>query len=838
MKWAIRGLGALLSIALLLAAGALILPFVVDFNQFKPQIKTAVGDAVNADLEFSSARLTILTGLGVKLKNVKITHTDETFKGIDFIKVEDLTFRIDLQPLLHKRLEGYVAIDKPEITIATKDQRNSLASLQKVPTAAEEAAEVGEPAPAAKPETPEQKANREAMIEQFKRNVVMRSFEITQARFTLLDYAGEKAEERLKIEDLNISISNIGLEEDITTVISTKLALDEPGFRVAGPLSTKIIAQINTNGSALRQASLRGKVDLDQLAINVQDAFVKAPGIPLNLEFSGNAGLNNVNLTGLDFNLHTIKVTGSARVDDFQKLTTDLSFGVESNDLKALGDVLPQHKDMLIGGRLKLNAEARGMLSELQSVKAKLALDTQLTGADLALNLDVTNAKAPVLAMNMRSNELDLNKLLGPFMPEDSEPEPTPDPNAPPAQDFALSAEQKELLKDAEMRFDIRLKKVIYDEINIDNLMILSEVKDLQASVEMFGLDVFDGRIDAKGKANLAANPIAFEGAFNLKAVQVQNSVALLAPQHEDLITGKASFDLNLAGSGTTVETLSKTLDALGTFAFLNGTANVGSIAEQLADKLNGFIADSSIIKSSDRVFTQAEEILSNPLVQTSPQAREFNLTQKKQQYSAFSQINVSDQLKADKNLRDTKGTLEIKDGRLFIASMKASDSGGMDFASSVGMDLSLAGGATFTASEAFKNYMKAQSLYAPLLFDEQGNFALDMSLGGTAIKPSVKVNFDPLRKRFSANAKALVEKEVKMEAEKLKDSLVKDKLDTAEKELAQKRAEAEKRLAEEKAKAEAEKKKAEAEAKAKAEAEAEALKKKAEEKLKEKFGF
>jgi len=63
----------------LIVALLLVIPFLVDFEKFKPIVQSQVGNYVNGNLDYSSARLTILSGVGIELKDVKITSNTKTF---------------------------------------------------------------------------------------------------------------------------------------------------------------------------------------------------------------------------------------------------------------------------------------------------------------------------------------------------------------------------------------------------------------------------------------------------------------------------------------------------------------------------------------------------------------------------------------------------------------------------------------------------------------------------------------------------------------------------------------------------------------------------------------
>ena len=72
-------------------------------------------------------------------------------------------------------------------------------------------------------------------------------------------------------------------------------------------------------------------------------------------------------------------------------------------------------------------------------------------------------------------------------------------------------------------------------------------------------------------------------------------------------------------------------------------------------------------------------------------------------------------------------------------------------------------------------------------MFDEKGQLPLDFKLGGTVQKPSVTLQGDAIQQRFLRQATAALEKEVKQEAQKYVDELLKGQKDQVTKELKQK---------------------------------------------------
>jgi len=106
--------GALL-VALLLVA--LILPFVIDANRFRPEIESALNSALNRKVDIGNIRLSIFSG-GVSVENISISD-DPSFNKEPFLKAKSLSVNLELLPLIFSRaihVTG-LTIDEPSVTL-------------------------------------------------------------------------------------------------------------------------------------------------------------------------------------------------------------------------------------------------------------------------------------------------------------------------------------------------------------------------------------------------------------------------------------------------------------------------------------------------------------------------------------------------------------------------------------------------------------------------------------------------------------------------------------------------------------------------------------------------
>lgn len=840
-KWMIRIGGTIVLLIVL----ALILPFLIDLNQFKPQIQQVVSDNANVRLDFASARLQILPGLGVKLKKVSIENTDPIFNGTKIFAVDEVFFQTDLMPLLKKKFSGEIRIVEPEIVFATKGVKNNAASIAK-PAPANAPAPTPTPAPQEKPADPAKQAE---MMKTIKDSVVIRSFEIRKAALTMRNLSAPENKTPIRITDLNLKITNIGLDRDITTELSTMTAVSEAGAQVKGPFRIGVLTRVKMDGAAFGLATFEGKVDLDQIDINFRNAFLKPKGTALNLMFKGQATPNSAVVEDMRLNLHNLSLTSKVNVRDLKSLLTEASFALQNDDLSQLGILLPQHKNLLTRGSIKLDATVNGPLADFKAVKTNLNFATALSNSDLRLALKVDSLEPYRIDLGVTSNRIDAGALLKPFMPPKTEGEEAPKtadaskptdasktpakdaPPAPPAKDFELSPELKAMLAGADISARVNMGEFLYDKIQLTKFVLDAHLEGVKAQLKELSLNGFGGNVRTSGLVDLGPSPITFANKFAINQVRAEEFVAFIKPEHKDVLKGKLTINLDADGKGTTMPTLNKTLNGKGSFQLQDGELHTPSIAQQMQGEFDKFVGGLSIVGAGGKAFDDAQKILDNPLLKKIPQAQQgFDVNRYKAQYASITKINIADKASINRNIKDMKGDIEIKAGRIYIQTNDTIGTGTFVMNSSIGIDSTLGGGGTFTANDSLKNKMKGQSPYASLLFDDKGNLNLGLKLSGNVADPKVAVDVAPIRERFMKNAQSLVEKEVRKGAEDYLNKLLKGQKDAL-------LGDAKKKLQEAQAKAQAEAaaKRKEAEDKGKNEAKKELEKQKS--KLKLPFG-
>lgn len=110
---------------------ALFVPFFVNLNHFKPKIQELVAQKFNAKIDFSSARLNIIGGLGIKLNDVSLESTIKPFEGEKIFSADSAEVEFELFPLFTRKLVGTVYLDTPSLNIVKIGKKDNISYFEK-----------------------------------------------------------------------------------------------------------------------------------------------------------------------------------------------------------------------------------------------------------------------------------------------------------------------------------------------------------------------------------------------------------------------------------------------------------------------------------------------------------------------------------------------------------------------------------------------------------------------------------------------------------------------------------------------------------------------------------
>ncbi|WP_338635549.1 AsmA family protein [Spirobacillus cienkowskii] len=737
-KWIIGIFAFVISIILILIA----LPFLINFNKFKPQIQNLVSEKINAKIDFTSAELTIFSGLGIELKNVTVTNNDEVFLGTELFKVKNLKFKTDFFALIQRRLVGKIEINNPEINFMRYTNNNNITSLIKKQTKKENDFY-----------KKEKNIDENISTKDFKKSfigvAIVKSFIVRNANIHAYNISGVNEREVFNIKNLNLNISNIGISKNTNVELSTNIDAKSEDFFAKGLVTLKLVINTELDGFSWKNSLFNGNLNFDNLDLNFRDAFVKKKSVPFQLAFSGIGGPFGISLDNFKLNLKSLNTNAKININGFEKLDSDIFVSVTSNNLSDLGDILPQHKKLLINATLDFKARMIGLLTQPESAITNIDLKSKLTNSDINLNFASNSIKPLIGSLKIKSQNLNLNQIIKPFISKNVVIEKKevlktpPNSNIPKTtfnEEFTITDNDKKYLNGANFNTNISISKMIYDDFELNDFALIAQVKNYNATLNKLSMNIFSGNLNSTANVQLDSSPITFTGNLNLVNAKIENIFKTIKLNTDKSpIEGLVDIKMDFNGKGITRPIISKTLNAKGTFGFQDGVLNTKSLTSLAGQQFNQFIASSSA--SALNLDTEALKRLT---------FREDNNTKR--------------------NLKNLKGNFEVKEGKLLIRNHINSDDGMLHLRADVGLDESLHGTADYIASNKVKEQLIAQSRYAKFFFNEKGEFELNIILSGTISDPQVRINTATLQARLASNAsrefKTKINEELKKNAE------------------------------------------------------------------------
>lgn len=121
MRQILKWVGIVLAVLILAVVS---LPFLIDVNQFKPRLESALSTALNREVKLGNLKLSILSG-EVTADDLSVSE-DQAFGKPAFIQAKSLRVGAEIWPFLisRKLVVTYLTIDQPEIALVQAPSGN------------------------------------------------------------------------------------------------------------------------------------------------------------------------------------------------------------------------------------------------------------------------------------------------------------------------------------------------------------------------------------------------------------------------------------------------------------------------------------------------------------------------------------------------------------------------------------------------------------------------------------------------------------------------------------------------------------------------------------------
>jgi len=353
VRWIGWVAGALLA---LIVVAVLVLPMIVDPNDFKAEIAEAVESSTGRTLSMEGdLTLSVFPWLGVGIGESALSNA-KGFSAQPFAQVEAVQIRVKLLPLLSREL----VMD----TVVLKGLQVSLETDKSGRTNWQDLAVASETEPSADTGNNSPELNGAPVLA----GLVIGGVKITDARIVWDDrHAGN----RYQVDSFNLKTGAIGSGKSVPVSLSMQVkgtGLPESGFAPA----------LNFNVA----------VDVDAQTLNVTGLSFRIAGLTLEGDLFGKQIMSNASFNG------------ALKIREFSP--RDL--------ILALGQAAPETSDASVLAR----ADAELQLAATTDSMKLTGLRIQLDDSTLEGSLSVANFTRPAIRFDIRLNAIDVDRYLPP----------------------------------------------------------------------------------------------------------------------------------------------------------------------------------------------------------------------------------------------------------------------------------------------------------------------------------------------------------------------------------------------------------------------------------------
>ena len=589
-------LWTLLLLVGLVVAAVVVLPLIIDPNDYKPEIAAAVKEQTGRDLEIEGdIALSVFPWLGLDIGPTRLSNA-EGFKEPYMARMDAVQVRIKLVPLLSKQLEvDKVRLSGLQLNLGKdKAGRSNWADLQDRQAAAGKG---GETAAA------ESEAGGAATLE----SLSIGGIKIVDAKLVWDDRA---ADSRYEINDLSFSTGAIQPGQRFDLDLQFRLAATQPAATGAFSLTGGVLIAPSLNAINLTGAKLTvdaegdgvpgGRtnlslasdiaVDLDAQTLSMPDVVLKA----LGLNIAGN--ISGTNISGAD--------------PQFKGVFTVAEF-VPRDLIKALGQASPVTADSKVldsaNARLEWTASTKDFSANVVQIRLD---DTAVKG-----NARVAQFDAPAISFVLGVDQIDLDRYLPPAT-EDGKTAAGAPGSASAAKGDAGEL-PLETLRSLNLNGKLEIGSLKAFNLRSTNVEVQVKASNGVIRVTPASALLYNGNIQSDitlDVRNKTPRLTVVNDVSNVKAGPLLNDLT-----GKEKLLGTANLHSNINASGLTADAIKRSLGGNASFSFTDGSVkgvNIAALIRNARAKLKGEPAPaSSEPNQTDFTEMKGTTVISNGLV-------------------------------------------------------------------------------------------------------------------------------------------------------------------------------------------------------------------------------
>lgn len=499
MKTVVTILGAVLVLGIV---GIISLPFVVDLNKYRPQIKEEIEKKIDGEFDVESIRF---RGLGIQLKNLSI-RSKGAFENKNLLEVGEARVKISLGSLLTGHPKATLRLRQPNITLV----KNASGGLN--------VTELPKKAPPEK-----QKEEQEAKQPKKKSKMpglllgAKLSLQIEQAS---LKYIDEKKRSTNSVENLHATLNNIAFNSPIDFSVKAFL-----------------------HSSEGKKQLFQGEISLQGRAKVEVERSKKISAIELDTQFA----------------FGELKATLAGKVTDIESLQTDLKIKTPVLSLAKIKGSFGTLSQYPLAGTMLIEGSIKGPLKKYDQCHVRGNVDIHLESGstDLKFKSEISDTLASLNGrFTLEAPLLNLDELLPKkrtALPELNFPSLVYAAESGKKEDPLAQLRNSAMMRGLKASGKIEIQKMVLRGTEMTQLSSKLNLDNLRFSISQFTMKGFQGGLHLKGDIELDRPKPEYRLSTVVQNFNLNSLLTFASSKMKNVAEGTMLATIDLEGKGTTL---------------------------------------------------------------------------------------------------------------------------------------------------------------------------------------------------------------------------------------------------------------------------------------------
>ncbi len=537
------------SVVMLVLAAVIILPFVIDVNDYKSEIENVVKEKTGRTLTIEGElKLSVFPWLGVSTGAIKLSNATG-FSPEEFAAIRASEVKVKLFPLFSKHVEVSTVVLKGLVLNLAKNKQgisnwddlikkspNSSMEVKKETDNKEKASDAGSALAA----------------------LAIGGLDIENAQ---LSWDDQQTGKQLTVKDLNLTVGAVAFNQPITIALSFLFEGSDPKITERFHLSTQL-----TLDEALQ------KIQLVPLKIHSKTEGAIIPGGLLNADLLTQVFVDlqqeTLAFKGLQVKTNIIDLGANINVSQFKTApqyagTVNIAQFSPKKVMNHLKMSVPETSDTSVLQKMLINFDLKGQSDSVAIENLAIILDdTHIKG-----HTQIKHFSKPAIVFNLTVDNIDIDRYSAPKKEKNKVAPVTPAT----AVATASTLLPIKTIRALNVSGNLQIDKLKVAQLKMAGMHINIQAKNGLLQTQQTIKQLYKGNYTGAARINVQRKVPVISLNERLKNVQLEPLLTDIKPEAPAKITGTANITAKLLMRGNTVAAVKSTLGGNLSFSVKHG---------------------------------------------------------------------------------------------------------------------------------------------------------------------------------------------------------------------------------------------------------------------------